>query len=129
FASTREEVFRKRVDYLVSELGECQRARGDGLVCAFPDSAVPLEDSLRGKPFAGVPWYTMHKILAGLRDAHTHAQSRDALAVLVRLTDWIAEASRDVPDDAFQRMLDREHGGMNEVLADAHVLTGDAKYL
>jgi DUF1680 family protein len=129
FASTGELAFKQRVDYIVSELRECQRTRGGGLVCAFPDGAAPLENSLRGKPFAGVPWYTMHKVLAGLRDAHIHAASPDALPVLVRLVDWIDTAARDVPDAQFQRMLDREHGGMSEVLADVHVLTSEPKYL
>src|SRR6185312_212909 len=48
FASTGELAFKQRADYIVSELRACQRARGDGLVCAFPDSAAPLENSLSG---------------------------------------------------------------------------------
>jgi DUF1680 family protein len=129
FASTGEAAFRQRVDYIVADLRECQQSRGNGLICAFPDGAAPLENGLTGKPFAGVPWYTMHKVLAGLRDAHIHAGSSDALVVLVRLTDWIDTAARGVSDSQFQRMLDREHGGMSEVLADVSVLTGDRKYL
>ena len=75
FAATADAAFRQRVDYIVAELRACQDARGDGLVCAFPDGAAQLENSLAGKPFLGVPWYTMHKIFAGLRDAHVlHAE-------------------------------------------------------
>jgi DUF1680 family protein len=76
-----------------------------------------------------VPWYTQHKIFAGLRDAHVHAGHAPALEVLVRLADWTVSASRSVPDDQLQKMLEREHGGMSEVLADVHVLTGDPAYL
>ena len=129
FAATGEAAFRQRVDYLIAELSACQDARGDGLICAFPDGATPLENSLAGKPFPGVPWYTMHKVFAGLRDAHMHAQSAPALAVLTRLANWTSDASRDVPDPQLQKMLEREHGGMNEVLADVHSLTGEQKYL
>jgi DUF1680 family protein len=129
YASTDDERFRGRVDYIVSELAACQEAGGSGLVCAFPDGAAQLENSVSGRPFVGVPWYTMHKIFAGLRDAHLHAHSPAALPVLVRLSDWAWDATSGMSDEQMQRMLDREHGGMNEVLADVHVLTGDPRYL
>jgi uncharacterized protein len=116
FASTNHSAFKQRVDYVVDELKVCQR---DGLVCGFPDGAAQLENSLSGKPFVGVPWYTMHKIFAGLRDAQ-------ATNVLVPLADWLDRAARDVP---LQPMLAREHGGMCEVLADIHALTNERKYL
>jgi DUF1680 family protein len=116
FDSTGDAAFRQRVDYVIDELKACQR---DGLVCGFPDGATQLENSLSGKPFVGVPWYTMHKIFAGLRDAR-------ATDVLVSLTDWLDRAARNVP---LQPMLAREHGGMCEVLADVHALTGEQKYL
>lgn len=89
---------------------------------------APLTDSLAGKEFAGVPWYTTHKVLAGLRDAHLHRGSKPALDVLVRFSDWIDRACAGVPEDRFQKMLDREHGGMNEVLADVSAITGDERY-
>ncbi len=129
YAATGDEAFKARADYVVSELAECQRAGKTGLICAFPDGAEPLERSLQGKDFPGVPWYTMHKIFAGLRDAHVHAGSTLALDVLVKLSDWAWKATQPLSDDAMQRMLDREHGGMNEIFADVHALTGDAKHL
>jgi uncharacterized protein len=129
FAATGKRAFRRRVDYIVRELAACQQARGDGLICAFPDGAEQLEKSLSGKPFTGVVWYTMHKLLAGLRDAHTHAGNQQALPVLTRLADWIAAASSALADAGFQKMLDVEHGGMNEVLADLYAITGNARYL
>jgi DUF1680 family protein len=128
-ASTGDASFAERAAYLVAELRACQQARGDGLVCAFPDGAKPLEDAVAGRPFPGVPWYTMHKVLAGLRDAHVHAATPGALAVLVGLTQWTWNATRAMTDDAMQRMLDREHGGMTEMLADVSLLAGEPKYL
>ena len=129
FASTGETAFRSRAEYVVAELQACQQARRDGLICAFPDGAAPLEDSLAGKTFPGVPWYTFHKILAGLRDAYVHAAIEPARRVLSRLADWTATSSRGLSDERFQQMLDREHGGMSEVLTDVYVLTGDTRYL
>jgi DUF1680 family protein len=129
WAATGETVYRQRVDYLVSELQACQEAAKSGMVCAFPDGDLPLRNSLSGQPFAGVPWYTQHKVMAGLRDAHLFIQSTQALTVLRAMADWIVVAARNCPEAQFQQMLATEHGGMNEVLADLHALTGEARYL
>jgi DUF1680 family protein len=128
YESTGDARFAERVDYIVEELALCQKNRGDGLVTAFPDNAAPLVDSLAGRPFAGVPWYTVHKIMAGLRDAHAHRGSRKALDVLFKLAHWIDERSRDVSDASFQKMLDREHGGMNEIFAELFLISGDERH-
>jgi len=127
YETTLDKRFAERVDYIVAELAECQAKTG-GWLTAFPDGVAPLTESLAGREFAGVPWYTTHKVLAGLRDAHLHRGSQSALEVWVRFTDWIDNACRDVPEDRFQKMLDREHGGMNEVLADLYALTRDERY-
>ncbi|HJV62174.1 MAG TPA: beta-L-arabinofuranosidase domain-containing protein, partial [Albitalea sp.] len=129
WASTGQAEFRQRVAQVVDELHGCQQAARSGLVCAFPDGDVQLRNALAGRPVTGVPWYTMHKILAGLRDAHAHAAHPLALPVLTRLADWIAAAAQGRDDQRFQQMLNIEHGGMNEVLADLHALTGDVRYL
>jgi DUF1680 family protein len=127
YESTEDARFADRVAYIVVELMHCQKKTG-GWLTAFPDGVAPLTDSLAGKEFAGVPWYTTHKVLAGLRDAWIHTGLKNALDVAVAFADWIDRACAEVPDDRFQKMLDREHGGMNEVLADLSALTGDEKY-
>ena len=127
FESTGDPRFAERVDYMVKELAECQ-ARTGGWLAAFPDGVAPLTDSLAGKKFAGVPWYTTHKVLAGLRDAHLQRGSKQALEVWIRFCDWIDRACAGISDADFQKMLDREHGGMNEVLADLYAVTGENRY-
>ena len=129
YASTGDARMKQRADYIVDELQRCQKAGTTGLVCAFPDGATQLENAVAGRPFIGVPWYTMHKIFAGLRDAHLHAENAAALDVLAKLAAWTAAATAPMNDAQFQRMLDTEHGGMNEVLADVSALTGDKRYL
>jgi uncharacterized protein len=129
YASTGDTRLKQRVDDIVADLAECQQATGTGLVCAFPDSALQLENAVMGRRFVGVPWYTMHKIFAGLRDANIHAASAAALVVLTELADWAVTATSPMTDDAFEVMLRTEHGGMNEVLADVSALTNDPKYL
>jgi DUF1680 family protein len=127
YETTGDSRFAERVDYIVAELMLCQQKTG-GWLTAFPDGVAPLTDSLAGREFAGVPWYTTHKVLAGLRDARVHRGLEDALGVAVKFADWIDRTCAGVPEERFQKMLDREHGGMNEVLADLFVLTGDARY-
>lgn len=129
WASTGQAAFRRRVAHVVDELQACQQAAGSGLVCAFPDGATQLHNVIAGRPVTGVPWYTMHKILVGLLDAHRFADHPRALPVLRRLADWMVEATQGIGEQRFQDMLGIEFGGMNEVLADLHALTGEARYL
>jgi DUF1680 family protein len=128
YESTGDARFAERVDYIVAELAECQ-SKTDGWLVAFPDGIEPLTNSLAGKEFPGVPWYTVHKVLAGLRDAHLHRGSTQAFDIWLKFTDWIDAVTRDVPTPDFQKMLDREHGGMNEVCADLFAITKKPAHL
>ncbi|SFV17698.1 glycoside hydrolase family 127 protein [Pseudoduganella namucuonensis] len=129
WASTGREGMRARIDYVVGELLACQEAAPGSLVCGFPDGDTQLRNCLEGRPVVGVPWYTLHKLMAGLRDTFVHLRNAQALALLVRVADWVDEAARPVDEPRFQKMLDLEHGGMSEVLSDLHTLTGEVRYL
>lgn len=130
FAATGNAKFKNRVDYIVAELRECQLAGGSGLICAFPDGQAPLDQIRDSTKFVGVPWYTMHKIFAGLRDAYLYTTNKTAIEeVLVKLSDWAINHTKHLSDEQFQRMLKTEHGGMVEVLADLFELTGEIRFL
>ena len=88
YASTADEVFKQRCDQIAGELQECQKAGSTGLVCAFPDNAKQFDNAVAGRKIVGVPWYTLHKILAGLRDAYLYCNCQPALDVLVKVCDW-----------------------------------------
>ncbi|GFE83634.1 glycosyl hydrolase [Steroidobacter agaridevorans] len=128
YRSTNNKRFKQRIEYIASELAACQQASGNGLVCAFPKGPALVEAHLRGEKITGVPWYTLHKIFAGLRDATSMAHSDTSRAVLLRLADWTVESTRPLSDAQFESMLNTEHGGMNEVFADLYSLTGNADY-
>lgn len=128
FRATANPVYRRRIDHIAQELAECQTASGSGLVCAFPKGPALVAAHLRGEPITGVPWYTLHKVYAGLRDAVLLAGSDKSQAVLVRLADWGVAATRPLSDAQFEAMLATEHGGMNEVYADLYLMTGNADY-
>jgi uncharacterized protein len=129
YGSTRDPRFKGRTDYIVSELRDCQIAGKTGLLCAFPEGNALMDSVLTGARYSGVPWYTLHKVFAGLRDASLYTKSSTALEVLARFSDWALVATASLTDSQFQKMLDEEHGGMNEVLADVSQMTGDVRYL
>jgi DUF1680 family protein len=130
---TAERELGRRLDYMVDELSRCQQACGNGYVGGVPGSKALWKEveqghieALNGK---WVPWYNVHKTLAGLRDAYSMAGNEQALEVMVRLGDWCDQTTRGLSDEQMQRMLGTEHGGMNEVLADLYAIRGDEKYL
>lgn len=128
YRSTGKPSYKRRIDYIASELAACQKAAGSGLVCAFPDGPALIAAHLRGDRITGVPWYTLHKIYAGLRDGALLADSATSRAVLLRLADWAVVATRPLTDAQFETMLETEHGGMSEVFADLFEMTGNADY-
>jgi hypothetical protein len=76
-----------------------------------------------------VPWYNLHKVYAGLRDAYHIGKNEQAKAVLIGMADWCDALFATLSDDQVQQMLRAEHGGMNEVLADVHEITGNDGFL
>ena len=137
FASTGDPEVKKRLDYAIAELKACQQANGTGYLGGIPGGLDAWRAIAKGKLEADnfsvngkwVPWYNLHKVYAGLRDAHRYAGSSDARAMLIALSDWALTLSASLPDEQMQAMLRSEHGGMNEVFADVYQLTGDKKYL
>jgi hypothetical protein len=139
FAATGDARFRERIDYIVAEMAEAQHAYGDGYVGALPPLELETLRALKeGKvasenPFvfeggAWVPWYTQHKILAGVRDAWVLGGSDEAKDVALKLADWADDITRDLTEDQMQAMLEVEHGGMSEVLIDLYARTGNERY-
>jgi len=137
FASTGDERFRERVNYIVDELELCQQAHGDGYVAAIPEGRRVFSEIaqgiIRAKPFdlngVWVPWYTLHKLFAGLLDAHKFCGNEKALKIAMRLADWAERTTANLTDEQFQQMLACEHGGMVEVLVELYARTGDERYL
>ena len=129
YASTGRGEFKKRCDYMVGELAECQAAAKTGLVNAFPDNTAQIDSLVKTQRAIGVPWYTLHKIFAGLRDTYLYCDNAAARTVLVKLSDWAIATTEKMTDAQFEAMLSTEHGGMNEVLADVYAITGDSKYM
>src|SRR6185369_7946317 len=119
YASTGDERFKTKGDSLVAELAKVQQAlaaRGfnAGYLSAFPEE---LFDRVEKRQRAWAPYYTLHKILAGLLDMYQLAGNQQALDALVKMADWVKFRVDRLTDEQQQAALQTESGGMNEVLA------------
>ena len=131
YASTGDAVFKQRADYIVGELAKCQSnspAMGfhAGYLSAFPESFV---DRVEQRKNVWVPWYTLHKVMAGLLDASQLCGNVQALVVLTNMADWVELRVDHLTPEQMQKSLDTEHGGMNETLASLYAVTGNTNYL
>jgi uncharacterized protein len=126
YASTGDPEIKARGDAMVKGLAECQARLGSGYLSAYPETFF---DRVERRQQVWAPYYTMHKILAGLEDMYVHAANPQALEVARKYGDWFIARNARLTDEQMQNMLGEEHGGMNEALANLYALTGEDKYL
>ncbi len=137
YLATGDARFKARADYLVKEMKEVQDKNGDGFLSALEGLREAFAAVSRGEIRSGgfdlnglwSPWYTLHKTFAGLRDAYRHTGNRTALDVEIRFATWAEHVLAPLSEAQVQHMLNTEHGGMNEVLADLYADTGDKRWL
>ena len=139
-AATGNEECRKRMEYMISELQlvlDANNLRPDAwchnYIGGVPNSAKMWTAFSKGDfgPYFGTwaPFYNIHKMYAGLRDAWLYCGNEQAKNLFLKFCDWAVDITRDLNDEQMEKMLGNEHGGMNEVLADAYAMTNDSKYL
>lgn len=138
YQTTGNEEFLKRANYIVDGLVECQKANGNGYIGAFTGGKMIFEGEIakgeirsRGFDLNGLwsPFYTIHKVMAGLNDAYELCGIKEALEANKKFADWIYTIVKDLNEDQVQEMLNTEHGGINETLAELYAKTGVQKYL
>ncbi len=133
YQTTGDARLKDKLDYIVGQMAMIQNKWGDGYVSGIPDGRAMFADINAGDPNGAkrgwVPWYTMHKLFAGLRDAYLLTGNEQAKTVLIKLADWAIDTTRSLNNAQWETMLEQEHGGMNEILADVYALTGQAKYM
>ena len=139
-AATGSDECRQRMEYMISELQECADANvknhpewGRGYVGGMPGSDRLWSTFKKGDfgTYFGswAPFYNLHKMYAGLRDAWVYCGNEQAKKLFLGFCDWAIDLTAGLSDEQMERMLDNEHGGMNEVLADAYAITKEQKYL
>jgi DUF1680 family protein len=138
YAATGDQEIKGRLDYYISELKRCADASGNGYLSGVSNGKNKIwkeisEGDIRAASFGlndgWVPLYNIHKIYAGLRDAYLITGSKDAKKMFLDLTGWMYDLVSGLTDEQMQDMLRSEHGGLNEVFADAAELSGDPRYM
>lgn len=125
YAATGEDCFRSKGDSIVAALREVQLAHGNGYLSAFPEGLI--DRNLAGKS-VWAPWYTLHKVLAGLIDQYLYGRNDDALAIARGMGDWAYQKLQGVGEEQRARMLRNEFGGINEAFYNLYAATGDDRY-
>jgi hypothetical protein len=126
YASTGDERLKQKGEALVAGFAACQARFPSGYLSAYPEEFI---DRVEKQKQVWAPYYTLHKIFAGLLDMYVLCGDQQALEVARKFGDWAIARNAPLTDEQMQAMLGNEHGGMNECLANLYGLTGEEKYL
>ncbi|XP_068642001.1 uncharacterized protein [Aristolochia californica] len=130
WASTHNEEIHKKMTAVLSVLDECQQKFGTGYLAAFPSEFFDRFENLTS---VWAPYYTIHKILAGLLDQYTIAGNEQALKIMLWMVDYFSKRVKNVIEkysiERHYASLNEETGGMNDVLYRLYSITGDHKHL
>jgi DUF1680 family protein len=126
YSATADKAVKSKADELVAGLAECQAKLNDnGYLSAFPTEYF---DRLDRRQPVWAPFYTVHKIMAGLLDMKMHAANDQALDVVTKMAGWVDAWTASKTEDHMQDILNTEYGGMNEMLYNLAAVTGDDRW-
>lgn len=145
YAATGDQELLRRANYMAEIMMESQNVMGDGFF-AFNDAPTwgfnkmakekiitPDGWDENGHPWGNngikFPLYAHHKTFAALRDAYLYTGNEKARVSFIKFCEWLVMWMQNFDDINFQKMLESEHGGMVEILADAYALSGKTKFL
>lgn len=138
-----QDKLKERLDYIVDALADCQEKTVGSKACKegylFGAKLVStteleaqfdnVEKSLANiSTQAWVPWYTMHKILAGLVDAYEITGNKTALATAEKLGDWVADRANNWSVPTQNKVLAIEYGGMNDAMYELYKCSNKEAY-
>lgn len=132
---TGDKELKEKSQTLIAGLEECQKKLGTGfLFGAKVEDKEDVEkqfDILEGKKKGEtwVPWYNMHKVLAGLVDTYKYTRNETALLVAEKLGDWIYERVSKWDLKTNQKVLETEYGGMNDCLYELYSYSHNKHHL
>ena len=132
---TGDKELKEKSQTLIVGLEECQKKLGTGfLFGAKVEDKEDVEkqfDILEGKKKGEtwVPWYNMHKVLAGLVDTYKYTGNETALLVAEKLGDWIYERVSKWDLKTNQKVLETEYGGMNDCLYELYSYSHNKHHL
>ena len=127
YATSGDEDLKKTVDRIIDVLSQCQN-KESGYLAAIPESHY---EQIESGNTAGtwVPWYSMHKTLAGLVSAYELTGNEKALEIASKLGDWVYSHTSKWDSAMQTTVLNVEYGGMNDALYQLYKNTKSEKHL
>ncbi|KAL4194963.1 hypothetical protein AMTRI_Chr05g62160 [Amborella trichopoda] len=130
WASTHDESLWNKMNSVIDALYECQQKLDSGYLSAFPSE---LFDRFEAVKPVWAPYYTIHKIMAGLLDQYTLAGNKKALEMVKWMATYfynrVQNVIRKYTIERHWTSLNEETGGMNDILYSLYTLTGDQRHL
>ena len=124
YGSTGNEIYKLKADSLVKGLAEVQTTLNQGgYLSAYPQNLI--DRNIAGKS-VWAPWYTLHKIFAGLIDQYLYCDNKLALDVAEKMAGWAYNKLKPLTEEQRTKMLRNEFGGMNDVFYNLYAITGNS---
>lgn len=139
YRATGNEKIKEKAVYMCQSLKECQDAfeKMDGIhkgfLSGYDERQFDLLEQYVRYPEIWAPYYTLHKIFAGLLDCYEFAGVETGLQIADKLGDWVYNRLSKLPHHVLMTMwslyIAGEFGGMNEVMARLYGITGKETHL
>lgn len=139
-ATQDDDTLRAKVTDMVAGLGEVQEALAatgryshPGFLAAYGEWQFSMLESYAPYGEIWAPYYTCHKIMAGLLDAYELVGNEQALEIVTSMAYWVHKRLAALTDEQRQRMwslyIAGEFGGMNETLARLSLVAAEPLFL
>lgn len=95
YRSSGDRKFKQKIDYMISELGKCQDAMESsgkyhyGFLSGYSEEQFDKLEQYTVYPEIWAPYYTLHKIIAGLIDCYELCGNEQALEIGKKLGRWV----------------------------------------
>lgn len=139
YAATDNKTIFKKLTYMINELNKIQSAfeadesYGYGFLSGYSEEQFDLLEKYTRYPQIWAPYYTLHKIFAGLLDSYNLAKIDLALTIADKLGDWVYNRLSVLPNKQLKKMwgmyIAGELGGINESLAELYLYTKKEKHI
>jgi len=129
YASTGDEKYKIKADSLVNGIAQVQSVLENnghkGFISAYGEGLI--DRNIAGTS-VWAPWYTLHKIYAGLIDQYLYCDNEQALDIMLKAASWAYQKLMPLSPEQRKTMLRNEFGGVNEAFYNLYAITGDAKH-
>ncbi|XP_059668882.1 uncharacterized protein LOC132313967 [Cornus florida] len=130
WATTHNNSVKEQMTAVVSALAVCQDKIGTGYLSAFEEE---LFDRIEQIEYAWAPYYTLHKVMAGLLDQYKLAGNEQAFKILLRMVEYFYKRTQNVISmytiERHYNILNMEYGGLNELFYQIFGITKNRKHL